>query len=73
MDIRINLQMQYSVILNNGNDVLDRPFYSYYIKALNCEDGGILNIIDKYELLNINPYTLVLEDRSIINIYSYLE
>jgi len=30
-------------------------------------------VLDKYETLNINPYIIVMEDKSMLNIYSMLE
>ena len=32
-----------------------------------------MQVIDKFEVFNVNPYILVLEDKSILNIYSYLD
>ena len=29
--------------------------------------------MDKYETMNLNPYVVVVEDKSIINIYSLIE
>ncbi len=29
--------------------------------------------IDKYEIINVNPYVVVLEDKSVMNIYSLIE
>jgi hypothetical protein len=72
IDIRINLRLKYCGILNTANEVIEKPFYTYYLKS-SAEEGGILQVINKYEMININPYIIVLEDRSIINIYSYLE
>lgn len=72
LDIRLNLQLGYSTLLNVSNEVLERPFVTYYTSRSD-ESGGILQIIDKYEMVNYNPYMIVLEDRSVINIYSYLE
>jgi hypothetical protein len=72
-DFRLNLQMGYCTLLNLSNEIFERPFLIYYLKALGSEEGGILQLIDKYEMINVNPYTVLLEDRSILNIYSYLE
>jgi hypothetical protein len=30
-------------------------------------------VLDKYKTLNLNPYVVVVEDNSIINIYSFIE
>ena len=75
-DFRINLKLGYCSILNISNEIFERPFLAYYLKDKNgVYDGGSgkMQVIDKFEVFNVNPYILVLEDKSILNIYSYLE
>ena len=76
LDFRSNLTLGYCSILNISNEIFERPFLAYYMKGKNgIYDGGSgkIQVIDKFEILNVNPYILVLEDKSILNIYSYLE
>jgi hypothetical protein len=30
-------------------------------------------VLDKFETLNLNPYVVIVEDKSIINIYSFVD
>lgn len=63
----------YCTIVNMSNEVFERPYLTYYFKVYNADEEGLLRPIEKYETVNLNPYIIVMEDKSIVNIYSMLE
>lgn len=66
VDARINLALDYSALLNLSPEVFERPQVTHYKKQ---EDAGFFQVIEKFEMRNLNPYVLLMEDKSTLNIY----
>lgn len=61
-------------MVNMSNETFERPFITFFAKQYNGQESeGTVIVLDKYETLNINPYIIVMEDKSMLNIYSMLE
>jgi hypothetical protein len=73
IDFKLYLLQAYCIITNMSNEVFDRPYQTYYFKAFNADDEGLIRPIDKFETVNLNPCIIVMEDKSILNVYSMLE
>ena len=75
LDFRFFLSQGYCTIANLSNEIFDRPYMTYFFKkyTVNTDDEGIVNVLDKYETVNLNPYIVVMEDKSMINIYSMID
>lgn len=40
---------------------------------MSSDEGGLLQVIEKQEMMNVNPYVLVMEDKSMMNVYSMID
>ena len=73
LDVHLNLSQGFCTVLNMSAELIERPYILYYMKTIHNDDPGVWQIIDKYEVVNVNPYTIVLEDKSLLNIYSMID
>ena len=58
-------------MLKMSHETFDRPFITLLNRAQS--NMGKFIVLNKFEILNLNPYVVVVEDKSIINIYSFIE
>ena len=57
-----------------SQETFERPYIIFFNKQfIGQEDKGTVVVLDKFETLNLNPYVVVVEDKSIINIYSLVD
>lgn len=57
-----------------SQETFERPYITFFNKQfIGQEDEGTVVVLDKFETLNLNPYVVVVEDKSIINIYSLVD
>ena len=55
-------------LITCAEETYERPIVSYVSKGAISEGK-----IEKYEVLNINPYIIVVEDRTRLNIYNMIQ
>ena len=61
-------------MVNMSQETFERPYITFLNKQfIGQEDEGTIVVLHKFETLNLNPYVVVVEDKSIINIYSLIE
>jgi hypothetical protein len=74
LDFKIYLQQGYCTMVNMSQETFERPYITFFNKQfIGQEDEGTVVVLHKFETLNLNPYVVVVEDKSIINIYSLVE
>lgn len=71
LDFKIYLYQGYCTILNMSQETFERPYITFFNKVM--LNKGTIVVLDKFETLNLNPYVIVVEDKSIINIYSFVD
>jgi hypothetical protein len=71
LDFKIYLNQGYCTIMNMSQETFERPYITFFNKLQHNKSTVV--VLDKYETLNLNPYFLVVEDKSILNIYSFVE
>jgi hypothetical protein len=54
-------------LITCAEEIFERPIVSYVSKGAISETK-----IEKYEVQNINPYIIVVEDRTRVNIYNMI-
>jgi hypothetical protein len=60
--------------VNMSQETFERPYITFFNKQfIGQEDEGTVVVLHKFETLNLNPYVVIVEDKSIINIYSLVE
>jgi hypothetical protein len=59
-------------MVNMSQEIFERPYITFLNKNQSIRGSNVV-VLDKYETLNLNPYVIVVEDKSIINIYSFID
>jgi hypothetical protein len=70
VDFKLNQGLSNCSLLNVSQEVFERPHLSFFNKN---EEAGKFQVIDKYEIRNLNPYVFSMEDKSTLHVYSLLE